>query len=63
MKTFVLRLWIPAEPEADVDPPVLRGFVDEVATGSTRRFVGGEQLVALLEEAVEPSRLRQPVER
>lgn len=50
MRSFVVRLWTAAD-ERGVEPLPLRGVLEEVATGETVRFAGGEQLLAALERA------------
>ena len=54
MDTFVVRLWMPAEPtpEIAVDP---RGVVRHIASGRTATFRDGDQLLALLRELPQPS--------
>lgn len=46
METFVLRVWVAAEPEAPSD---LRGLVDHARTGRSASFAGGRELVEAIE--------------
>lgn len=45
MVTFVVRVWIAAEPEPDAP---LRGTVERVATGASEPFAHGDELLAFL---------------
>jgi hypothetical protein len=55
METFVVRVWVPGEPER-VAEPELRGFVSHSATGRTQRFTGSEELLGFLSrERLHPS--------
>ena len=51
METFVLRVWVAAEPEASRD---LRGLVDHPRTGRSASFAGGTGLVEAIELFLEP---------
>jgi len=51
METFVLRVWVAAEPEA-ASP--LRGLVDHARTGRSASFAGGTGLVEAIELFLEP---------
>jgi hypothetical protein len=51
METFVLRVWVAAEPEA---ASALRGFVDHSRTGRSASFAGGTGLVEAIELFLEP---------
>lgn len=51
METFVLRVWVAAEPEAPSD---LRGLVDHARTGRSASFAGGRELVEAIELFLEP---------
>jgi hypothetical protein len=51
METFVLRVWVAAEPEA---PSTLRGLVDHPRTGRSASFAGGTGLVEAIELFLEP---------
>jgi hypothetical protein len=53
METFVVRVYRP-DGQA-VNPPELRGVVDEVASGASATFHGGEELLRIL--ARQPERL------
>lgn len=46
METFVVRVYRP-DGEA-VNPPELRGVVDEVASGASATFHGGDELLRIL---------------
>ena len=46
METFVARVYRP-DGQA-VDPPELRGVVDEVASGASATFHGGDELLRIL---------------
>jgi hypothetical protein len=46
METFVVRVYRP-DGEA-VDPPELRGVVDEVASGASATFHDGDELLRIL---------------
>lgn len=51
METFVLRVWVAAEPEA---ASTLRGLVDHPRTGRSAGFAGGPGLVEAIELFLEP---------
>lgn len=51
METFVVRVWVPAEPEPEAVEPALHGLVERVGDGRPRPFADGEALLALLREA------------
>jgi plasmid stabilization system protein ParE len=51
METFVLRVWVAAEPEAAT---ALRGLVDHPRTGRSASFAGGTGLVEAIELFLEP---------
>jgi hypothetical protein len=51
METFVLRVWVAAEPEA---ASALRGLVDHPRTGRSASFAGGPGLVEAIELFLEP---------
>lgn len=64
MKTFVVRLFVPAQQEAPPGP-ALHGFVEEVATGRRASFADDRELVAFLgeparEQAANPSERSSP---
>lgn len=48
METFVVRLWLAAEPEAPAQEQELRGQVAHVGSGRSARFVGGDALLKFL---------------
>lgn len=49
MVTFVVRVWIPVEPEPDAP---LRGTVERVGTGTSEPFAHGDELLAFLSAEV-----------
>jgi hypothetical protein len=49
VETFVIRVWIPAEPETDAR---LRGFVEHVGLAAETPFATAEQLVAAIEQGL-----------
>ena len=51
METFVLRVWVAAEPEA---ASTLRGLVDHPRTGRSASFADGTGLVEQVELSLEP---------
>ena len=51
METFVLRVWVAAEPEA---ASALRGLVEHPRTGRSAGFAGGQDLVSAIELFLEP---------
>lgn len=51
METFVVRVWMPAEPERDGSQR-LRGLLEHVCSGERRPFDGSRELIAHLEAAV-----------
>jgi len=51
METFVVRVYRP-DGQA-VNPPELRGVVDEVASGASATFHGGEELLRILARQLE----------
>lgn len=51
METFVLRVWVAAEPEA---AGALRGLVDHPRTGRNASFAGGAALVEAIELFLAP---------
>ncbi|HEX4678105.1 MAG TPA: hypothetical protein VH210_02715 [Gaiellaceae bacterium] len=51
METFVLRVWVAAEPEA---VGTVRGLVDHPRTGRSARFAGWTGLVEAIELFVDP---------
>jgi hypothetical protein len=53
VKTFVVRIFVPAQPDPQVTTK-LHGLVDEVGTDRSVTFDGGEELLAVLRAAVEP---------
>jgi hypothetical protein len=55
MQTFVVRVYRPDGGEA-VNPPELRGVVDEVASGASATFHGGDELLRILARQLEPRR-------
>ena len=57
METFVLRLWVAAEPEGPSD---LRGLVDHPRTGRSASFAGGTGLVEAIELFLEPRPAEPP---
>lgn len=50
METFVVRIWVPAEPYAGRKP--LRGFVEDVHGGRRVQFGSGDELVAFFAERI-----------
>jgi hypothetical protein len=50
VETFVVRVWVPAEPRDEAPPRVLHRLVERVGGGRSRPFVGGESLLAFLRE-------------
>ena len=51
METFVVRLWVPAEDEAEAVEP-LRGVLELVGSADATPFSGGEQLLELLRAGI-----------
>jgi hypothetical protein len=52
MKTFVVRLFVPAEPEPSAGSgPLLRGLVEEIGSSRSGGFADGEELLAFLATA------------
>jgi hypothetical protein len=51
METFVLRVWVAAEPEA---ANTLRGLVDHPRTGRSASFAGGTGLAQAIELFLDP---------
>jgi hypothetical protein len=51
MQTFVVRVWVPAEPTDASASGELHGVVEHVATGRSRRFAGADELVSFIENA------------
>jgi hypothetical protein len=49
VETFVIRVWVPAEPEPQAR---IRGFVEHVGLGAETPFASAEQLIAAIEEGV-----------
>jgi hypothetical protein len=48
MKTYVVRVY---RPDGEVvDPPELRGVVDEVSSGASAAFHDGDELLRILSE-------------
>lgn len=47
MKTFVVRMWTPAEP-AGMDDRTLRGVVEVVGSGASTTFGDADELIAFL---------------
>ncbi len=62
VKTFVVRLFVPAENGHDPAGDALHGIVEDVANGSSVRFASGRELLAFL-VATEAERPARPVER
>lgn len=56
METFVVRVWVAAEPEP---AGALRGFVDHSRTGGSASFAGGAGLVEAVEAFLEPRAAEQ----
>jgi hypothetical protein len=51
MEAFLLRVWVPAEPEPDEAEALrLKGLLTHVRSGRESRFSGAEQLVARIVE-------------
>jgi hypothetical protein len=48
VETFVVRVWVPAEPETELERDVLRGFVEWSGWEKPCAFVGADQLVGVL---------------
>jgi hypothetical protein len=48
VKTFVLRLYVPSEPEQRTAAMLLRGLVEEVGSGRHAVFSDGTELLAFL---------------
>lgn len=61
VKTFVVRLFVPAENGNDPASDALHGIVEDVANGSSVRFASGRELLAFL--AAESERPARPAER
>jgi hypothetical protein len=57
METFVLRVWVAAEPEA---AGALRGLVDHPRTGRSTSFAGCPGLVDAIELFLEPPPAERP---
>ena len=51
MKTFVVRLYVPAEPEPRPSGAKLCGIAEEIATGRRASFAGDRELLAFLADA------------
>lgn len=49
METFVVRIWVPGDSDADRAPDVLRGFVQHARKGSGASFSSGEELLMSLD--------------
>ena len=49
METFVVRIWIPGDSDADRAPDVLRGFMQHARNGSGASFSSGDELLASLD--------------
>jgi len=62
MRTFVVRLFVPVEPNSAAVDGTLRGLVEEIGTTRTAGFAGGEELLAFL-GAAETEREPEPAER
>ena len=48
MKTFVVRLFVPIEPEPLQAGATLRGLVEEIGADRTANFADGHELLAFL---------------
>jgi hypothetical protein len=48
METFVVRIWVPADSQAERAPAVLRGFVQHARNGGGASFTTGDELLASL---------------
>ena len=53
METFVIRVWVPAEPEPQAR---LRGFIEHVGLAAETPFASAEQLVAAIEDSLSRDR-------
>lgn len=51
MKTFVVRLFVPVEPEPSEAGPMLRGLVEEIGADRRANFADGHELLAFLATA------------
>lgn len=51
VKTFVVRLYVPFEPEQRTAGVLLRGLVEEVGNGRHAVFSDGSELLAFLADA------------
>ncbi len=58
METFVVRVWLPADPPSDqeIDVEGLRGVVQRIGSPVTTTFVGGDQLVGLIQASIDELR-------
>jgi hypothetical protein len=61
VKTFVVRLFVPAERGQHPSDSSLSGLVEEVASGCSERFASGGELLAFL-AAPERKRPTEPIE-
>ena len=48
METFLVRVWVPAEPRESAPAATLHGLAQHVRSGLTTAFADGEQLCAWL---------------
>jgi len=51
MKTFVVRLFVPVDPEPPQASGTLRGLVEEIGAGRRASFADGHELLAFLAAA------------
>jgi hypothetical protein len=62
VKTFLVRLFVPADPALPSDGVRLHGVVEEIGNGRRAHFAGDRELVAFLQE-VERLHATTPSER
>lgn len=59
MKTFVVRLYVPAEPKPPDTDSSLRGLVEEVGSGRRASFAAGPELLVFLKDRVHDAELQE----
>jgi hypothetical protein len=57
VETFVIRIWIPAELDDDLERCRLRGLVEHVGSGERKAFRDTCDLLAFLETRLDQQRL------
>jgi hypothetical protein len=60
MKTFIVRLFVPAELAPVTRPDRLHGIVQEIGSDSSMSFAGGEELLACLSRRLSVVEARPP---